>query len=164
MQEEGSQTNFQRASLTLAAGVVIYSQRVDSVHNDAFKVLGGLSRSVARGASEDDGAGPLLFLWCNPIPQVPTGTRSIPAALLYCTILELLRRGVLSRVYHVRSSYCSSQCSCCCCLLGTCIVGMHLTAVFATTRTSYDSISVVLSLVSRDLSSLLHFLHAPCIL
>lgn len=66
MQEEGSQTNFQRASLTLAAGVVIYSQRVDSVHNDAFKVLGGLSRSIPRGASEEEGAGPCL---CSGAPH-----------------------------------------------------------------------------------------------
>jgi condensin complex subunit 2 len=54
-QDEGNQTNFQRASLTLAAGVVIYSQRVDSIHNDAFKVLTGLSRSAARGVHEDEG-------------------------------------------------------------------------------------------------------------
>jgi hypothetical protein len=57
-QEEGNQTNFQRASLTLAAGVVIYSQRVDSIHNDAFKVLTGLSRSAARGVHEDEGTNP----------------------------------------------------------------------------------------------------------
>jgi condensin complex subunit 2 len=38
-------TNFQLASNTLDASVKIYACRVDNVHNEAFKVLGGLSRS-----------------------------------------------------------------------------------------------------------------------
>ncbi|PXF50142.1 Condensin complex subunit 2 [Gracilariopsis chorda] len=38
-------TNFQLAGVTLDAGVKIYCSRVDSVHTNAFKVLGGLSRS-----------------------------------------------------------------------------------------------------------------------
>lgn len=37
--------NFQRASCTLDASVMIYSKRVDSVHKDTFKVLGGLSNT-----------------------------------------------------------------------------------------------------------------------
>jgi condensin complex subunit 2 len=41
-------TNFQVASCTLDASVKIYSCRVDSVHNDTFKVLGGLSRTGTR--------------------------------------------------------------------------------------------------------------------
>ena len=44
--EEGRQTNFQRASCTLDAGVKIYAYRVDSVHSDVFKVMSGLSRSA----------------------------------------------------------------------------------------------------------------------
>ena len=38
-------TNFQRASVTLDAGVKIYSYRVDSVHTETFKMLGGLGRA-----------------------------------------------------------------------------------------------------------------------
>lgn len=38
-------TNFQRASVTLDAGVKIYATRVDSVHTAAYQVLTGLSRS-----------------------------------------------------------------------------------------------------------------------
>ena len=50
MQEQG-QVNFQRASVTLDAGVSIYSHRVDSMHTDAFRVLGGLSRGGAQQAA-----------------------------------------------------------------------------------------------------------------
>ncbi|KAK2952537.1 putative Condensin complex subunit 2 [Blattamonas nauphoetae] len=41
-QEEGGRTNFQLASSTLNASVQIYGTRVDSVHSDAYKILGGL--------------------------------------------------------------------------------------------------------------------------
>lgn len=34
-----------RASCTLEAGVKIYSLRVDSVHSEAYKVLGGINRA-----------------------------------------------------------------------------------------------------------------------
>lgn len=49
-------TNFQLAGVTLDAGVKIYCSRVDSVHVNAFKVLGGLSRSGndTSAASDDD--------------------------------------------------------------------------------------------------------------
>ena len=53
--EERGQTNFQRASCTLDAGVKIYSYRVDSVHNSIYKTLGGLSRTA--GPSQQDAAG-----------------------------------------------------------------------------------------------------------
>jgi len=53
--EEAGQTNFQRASCTLDAGVKIYSYRVDSVHNSIYKTLGGLSRTA--GPSQQDDAG-----------------------------------------------------------------------------------------------------------
>ncbi|KAL5735868.1 hypothetical protein ACOSQ2_030656 [Xanthoceras sorbifolium] len=39
-----SETNFQKASCTLEAGVKIYSVRVDSLHAEAYKVLGGINR------------------------------------------------------------------------------------------------------------------------
>ncbi|KAI3704000.1 hypothetical protein L1987_74201 [Smallanthus sonchifolius] len=44
--EEASdvETNFQKASCTLEAGVKIYSMRVDSVHAEAYKVLSGINR------------------------------------------------------------------------------------------------------------------------
>lgn len=56
--------NFHRAGVTLDAGVKIYCSRVDSVHTNAFKVLGGLSRtgreegkeeSEEMGEEEDEG-------------------------------------------------------------------------------------------------------------
>ncbi|KAL8153041.1 hypothetical protein V2J09_010801 [Rumex salicifolius] len=43
-EEEDIETNFQKASCTLEAGVKIYSLRVDSVHSEAYKVLGGINR------------------------------------------------------------------------------------------------------------------------
>eukprot|EP00052_Salpingoeca_macrocollata_P017771 m.145392 g.145392 ORF g.145392 m.145392 type:complete len:712 (+) comp20494_c0_seq1:37-2172(+) len=54
----GEMTNFQVASCTLDASVKIYSYRVDSVHSEAYKVLGGLSRSGKQdeeASNEDDG-------------------------------------------------------------------------------------------------------------
>ncbi len=55
--EEGSQTNFQRASVTLDAGVKIYSHRVDSVHTETFKMLGTFGRaSGPAGGQEAAGA------------------------------------------------------------------------------------------------------------
>ncbi|KAL2652760.1 hypothetical protein R1flu_020888 [Riccia fluitans] len=49
--DDEGQTNFQKASCTLETGVKIYSYRVDSVHSEAYKLMGGLSRN----ASEDTG-------------------------------------------------------------------------------------------------------------
>ena len=51
IQEEGAvrRTNFQKASVTLDAGVKIYSYRVDSVHTETFKMLGGLGRAGIEG-------------------------------------------------------------------------------------------------------------------
>ncbi|KAF7805780.1 condensin complex subunit 2 [Senna tora] len=43
--EDDVETNFQKASCTLEAGVKIYSLRVDSVHSEAYKVLGGMNRA-----------------------------------------------------------------------------------------------------------------------
>ncbi|KAH6788995.1 condensin complex subunit [Perilla frutescens var. frutescens] len=43
-EEDDTETNFQKASCTLEAGVKIYSMRVDSVHSEAYKVLGGINR------------------------------------------------------------------------------------------------------------------------
>ncbi|KAL4339922.1 hypothetical protein GQ457_08G015460 [Hibiscus cannabinus] len=40
-----AETNFQKASCTLEAGVKIYSLRVDSVHSEAYKVLCGINRA-----------------------------------------------------------------------------------------------------------------------
>ncbi|XP_057955867.1 condensin complex subunit 2 [Malania oleifera] len=44
-EEDDAETNFQKASCTLEAGVKIYSLRVDSVHSEAYKVLGGINRA-----------------------------------------------------------------------------------------------------------------------
>ncbi|CAN4103705.1 unnamed protein product [Withania somnifera] len=51
-QESDAETNFQKASCTLEAGVKIYSMRVDSVHSEAYKVLGGINR--VGNANEQD--------------------------------------------------------------------------------------------------------------
>ncbi|KAM1411563.1 hypothetical protein COP1_024244 [Malus domestica] len=45
-EENDAETNFQKASCTLEGGVKIYSMRVDSVHSEAYKVLGGMNRAV----------------------------------------------------------------------------------------------------------------------
>ncbi|XP_059662453.1 condensin complex subunit 2-like isoform X2 [Cornus florida] len=50
--ENNSETNFQKASCTLEAGVKIYSMRVDSVHSEAYKVLGRIS--WAGGEDEEE--------------------------------------------------------------------------------------------------------------
>ncbi|KAI4334142.1 hypothetical protein L6164_018869 [Bauhinia variegata] len=44
-EEDDVETNFQKASCTLEAGVKIYALRVDSVHSEAYKVLGGMNRA-----------------------------------------------------------------------------------------------------------------------
>ncbi|XP_062169830.1 condensin complex subunit 2-like isoform X2 [Alnus glutinosa] len=49
--ENNMATNFQKASRTLEAGVKIYSVRVDAVHSEAYKVLGGINRA---GIEDDD--------------------------------------------------------------------------------------------------------------
>ncbi|PSC75846.1 condensin complex subunit 2 [Micractinium conductrix] len=58
-EEGGAQTNFQRASVTLDAGVKIYSYRVDSVHTETFKILGGLGRASKDDDDDDVDAGEL---------------------------------------------------------------------------------------------------------
>ena len=55
--DEDNNTNFQKASCTLDAGVKIYASRVDSVHTETFKVLGGLSRSATAQQQEEEGEG-----------------------------------------------------------------------------------------------------------
>ena len=55
--DEDNNTNFQKASCTLDAGVKIYASRVDSVHTETFKVLGGLSRSAQAQPQEEEGDG-----------------------------------------------------------------------------------------------------------
>lgn len=50
-------TNFQRASVTLDAGVKIYSYRVDSVHTETYKMLGGLGRASGPSGGGDDEEG-----------------------------------------------------------------------------------------------------------
>lgn len=47
-----AETDFQLAGATLDAGVRIYCSRVDSVHNNAFKVLGGLSQAGPESAED----------------------------------------------------------------------------------------------------------------
>ncbi|XP_020265059.1 condensin complex subunit 2-like isoform X2 [Asparagus officinalis] len=54
---EDNETNFQKASCTLEAGVKIYSLRVDSVHSEAYKVLGGINRAGREEDGENAGDG-----------------------------------------------------------------------------------------------------------
>ncbi|XP_070672639.1 condensin complex subunit 2-like [Malus domestica] len=51
-EEKDAETNFQKASCTLEGGVKIYSMRVDSVHTEAYKVLGGMNR-VGQESEQD---------------------------------------------------------------------------------------------------------------
>ena len=55
--EEEGQLNFQRASMSLDAGVKIYSHRVDSVHTVAFRMLCGLGRPGTGPALDDSQEG-----------------------------------------------------------------------------------------------------------
>ncbi|GBG78147.1 hypothetical protein CBR_g26183 [Chara braunii] len=57
--DDQNQTNFQKASCTLDAGVKIYSCRVDSYHSEAFKVLGSLSSTAAEPRADGDKDGEL---------------------------------------------------------------------------------------------------------
>ncbi|KAN0029610.1 hypothetical protein ACTA71_007742 [Dictyostelium dimigraforme] len=52
---ESNTTNFQAASCVLDASVKIYSNRVDSVHVDTYKILGGLSRAEREEPGNHDG-------------------------------------------------------------------------------------------------------------
>lgn len=54
--DDDTETNFQKASCTLEAGVKIYSLRVDSVHTEAYKVLGGINRT-GTGDQNENGNG-----------------------------------------------------------------------------------------------------------
>ncbi|KAJ9551715.1 hypothetical protein OSB04_015760 [Centaurea solstitialis] len=59
-EENDVETNFQKASCTLEAGVKIYSVRVDSVHAEAYKVLGGINRvgqDLEQDSAEDGNTG-----------------------------------------------------------------------------------------------------------
>ncbi|XP_068666987.1 condensin complex subunit 2-like isoform X2 [Aristolochia californica] len=53
-EDDDAETNFQKASCTLEAGVKIYSMRVDSVHSEAYKVLGGINRAGREDDKEVD--------------------------------------------------------------------------------------------------------------
>lgn len=55
--DEDGQTNFQKSSCTLDAGVKIYASRVDSFHNETFKMLGGMNKvaTVEEGEEEENG-------------------------------------------------------------------------------------------------------------
>ncbi|KFK31150.1 hypothetical protein AALP_AA6G075000 [Arabis alpina] len=55
--ENNAETNFQKASCTLEAGVKIYSMRVDSVHSEAYKVLGGITRAGQDDSGDNEDAG-----------------------------------------------------------------------------------------------------------
>ena len=47
--------NFIAASQTLDASVIIYSSRVDCVHADAFRVMGGFSRGIVEQEEGEEG-------------------------------------------------------------------------------------------------------------
>ncbi|XP_031489446.1 condensin complex subunit 2 [Nymphaea colorata] len=52
VEDDDTETNFQKASCTLEAGVKIYSLRVDSAHSEAYKVLGGINRAGREDGEE----------------------------------------------------------------------------------------------------------------
>lgn len=53
LRKRGEMTNFQVAGCTLDASAKIYAGRVDSIYNDAFKVLGGFGRSDNQDKDDD---------------------------------------------------------------------------------------------------------------
>ncbi|CAN6445668.1 unnamed protein product [Victoria cruziana] len=64
VEDDDTETNFQKASCTLEAGVKIYSLRVDSAHSEAYKVLGGINR-----AGREDGEDTTTEGHCTNIGQ-----------------------------------------------------------------------------------------------
>ncbi|CAM1296898.1 Uncharacterised protein g1679 [Pycnogonum litorale] len=57
LQEREGMTNFQMASCTLDASTKIYAYRVDCMHADAYKMVGGLSKTNdPKGKKEDEEA------------------------------------------------------------------------------------------------------------
>ncbi|KAK4398051.1 Condensin complex subunit [Sesamum angolense] len=70
-EENDTETNFQKASCTLEAGVKIYSMRVDSVHSEAYKVLGGINRV---GQEDEQG---LHFLQLSPLSTLESSFAAI---------------------------------------------------------------------------------------
>jgi Condensin complex subunit 2 len=114
--DEGRTTNFQNASCTLDAGIKIYSYRVDSVHSEAFKVLGGLSRSAGAVADDADaaidngGQGVLLeaalcLLGCCILCTLPalstaskTRFRAVPTVIVRLCRRQMRARGSRARV------------------------------------------------------------------
>jgi condensin complex subunit 2 len=52
--DEDDNTNFQKASCTLDAGVKIYASRVDSFHSETFRMLGGISNVSGNNNGEED--------------------------------------------------------------------------------------------------------------
>lgn len=73
-QKDDSGTNFQVASCTLDAGVKIYAYRVDSVHSEAYKVLGSLGRVV----DNENGIWFLFLFWhfCRRLIQSMNGIQN----------------------------------------------------------------------------------------
>lgn len=73
-QKDNTGTNFQVASCTLDAGVKIYAYRVDSVHSEAYKVLGSLGR-VVENQDEDQEEGDPVSQEDNPTQTAAKKTK-----------------------------------------------------------------------------------------
>lgn len=79
----GQHTNFQRASVTLDAGVKIYSYRVDSVHTELFKMLGGLGRASGPQDDQEEGESFILAIEASCLHvQAPIVPPLLPYNLL----------------------------------------------------------------------------------
>eukprot|EP00850_Spirogloea_muscicola_P011799 SM000074S21709 [mRNA] locus=s74:574058:577848:+ [translate_table: standard] len=82
---DDAQTNFQKASCTLEAGVKIYSYRVDSMHSETYKVLSALNRSAAGPAPEEGQRRWSSFVgrraFARPTLACPSATLEPPEAL-----------------------------------------------------------------------------------
>ena len=52
--DKKEETAWQRASATLEATAKIYGYRVDSVHSDAYRILGGLNRTQHNDNKEEN--------------------------------------------------------------------------------------------------------------
>uniref|UniRef100_A0A453EWB9 Condensin complex subunit 2 n=1 Tax=Aegilops tauschii subsp. strangulata TaxID=200361 RepID=A0A453EWB9_AEGTS len=96
-EEEDDETNFQKASCTLEAGVKIYSLRVDSVHSEAYKVLGGINRA-GRGEEADLGEGGDA----EPAQEEGVNKKDVDRRVHF-----------FNTIFHYLHFTCSLSCQCC---------------------------------------------------
>uniref|UniRef100_A0A8C3XF11 Condensin complex subunit 2 n=1 Tax=Cyanoderma ruficeps TaxID=181631 RepID=A0A8C3XF11_9PASS len=98
LKEKNSElTNFQVAAGTLDASAKIYAVRVDSVHADAFRVLGHLGKEPAPARDPDRGAGSAAR---KAQPRKKQSFKTIEQNLSNINVSETGRRAEVGRIPH----------------------------------------------------------------